>query len=375
MIKNKASFPKIILAVIILISFGTALGVVVHLMKNKPAPIVVQPQISSTPKPSVISNISSPSDLTSEVLENAKYNSLFWKGKEIELKNGSYTETYPDSASVGYLGIFDIQHHDEKIVFGDLNGDGNKDAAVILDSHFGGSGHFYELAIVINKNGTPFHLASENLGDRVTINSIEINVGKIIIDMTTRESDRKIFEYELSENKLVKIEEYNYEEIMPSDIVGWEKYQNNKYKFSINYPESWRADTNSFAGEPNMIFCSPDFFVEKNSGWLSWTENPDKKGCASNRRIWDNGKTIKIEGIGDVSPDEYNRVWKEKINKPISSISLFVSYEKENYADKVSHIYLGNNSSGYWYLIKNGNDAENPDVFNKMSSTFKFIDL
>ncbi len=125
-----------------------------------------------------------------------------------------------------------------------------------------------------------------------------------------------------------------------------------------------------------MIFCSPDFFEEENDGWLSWNNNPETKGCASKRRVWaQDGQInlIMVEGIGEVSRNEYNQKWKAKILKPISSVSLFVSQGKMEYADKLSHVYLGNNHFGYWYLIRSGDDTENSKVFNQVLSTFKFI--
>jgi hypothetical protein len=122
-----------------------------------------------------------------------------------------------------------------------------------------------------------------------------------------------------------------------------------------------------------MIFCSPNFFQEKNDGWLSWTENPNIPGCASKRRIWSQDtNTILIEGIGEISTTEYSQKWKDKVEKPISSIYLFVQRDKgyENEGRK----YLGSNSFGYWYLVKEGDDPENNVVFNQMLSTFKFVE-
>ena len=41
------------------------------------------------------------------------------------------------------------------LAFGDLNGDGVEDAVVVLVTNPGGTGRFYDLAPVLNQNGTP----------------------------------------------------------------------------------------------------------------------------------------------------------------------------------------------------------------------------
>lgn len=374
---------KLILVVSLIVFSGALAGSVTWLAKNYRPAIIAPQEIVVEPYPITING----GKLTLESIKNAEYKHEWFdytandsSQKILKFKDGSYSEANPLSASGSgqYIGVYE-----DKVAFGDLNKDSIIDAAVILDSFGGGTGHFYELAVVMNKNGKPAHIALEYLGDRVVITSIEIKEGKIEINMVIQGPDdgmccptlRKIFEYGLSGDKLMKIRDYKYDEIVSSDIPGWERYQNNNYKFSIDYPMQWRAHINSFAGEPNMIFCSPDFFEEKNIGWLSFNDDPETKGCASKRRVWseDGQNLIMVEGVGEVVVDEYYRKWKEKITVPISSVSLFVKAEKMDYADKSSHVYLGNNSFGHWYLIKDGDDVNNDNVFNKIRSTFKFI--
>lgn len=71
----------------------------------------------------------------------------------------------------------------ERAVFGDLDGDGSDDAAVILVWSGGGSGFFYELAAVANRKPSPIHLTSADLGDRVVIKAVTIQSGRIIVEM------------------------------------------------------------------------------------------------------------------------------------------------------------------------------------------------
>ena len=73
----------------------------------------------------------------------------------------------------------------EVIATGDLDGDGQDDAAVIIRSQFGGTGVFVTLAAVHNDAGAPVHVATAPLGDRVGINAVAIENGEIILDMLT----------------------------------------------------------------------------------------------------------------------------------------------------------------------------------------------
>jgi hypothetical protein len=68
-----------------------------------------------------------------------------------------------------------------EVVFGDLNNDGLDDAAAILCWSGGGSGIFYELAIFLNNNGKPEHVASKILGDRSDIQVLTIESGNVVV--------------------------------------------------------------------------------------------------------------------------------------------------------------------------------------------------
>lgn len=95
------------------------------------------------------------------------------------LINGKYEE--PRIMYVYYEGQY---------VYGDFNDDGLKDAAVVIAESGGGSGHFRELAFLINEKGKLVHKASEYLGDRVIINSISEDKGRVVLDMFVhREND------------------------------------------------------------------------------------------------------------------------------------------------------------------------------------------
>jgi len=125
----------------------------------------------------------SPGDATSQPLtiselRNGEYRSEWSAKGKIKLRDGIYQEKIaPDSATELVIKLSD------RIGFGELNGDGAEDAAVILVSNPGGSGTFYELAAVINNRGKAKHAASVFLGDRVKLEEVDISSGKIVVKM------------------------------------------------------------------------------------------------------------------------------------------------------------------------------------------------
>ncbi len=68
----------------------------------------------------------------------------------------------------------------DPLAFGDLNGDGVDDAAVVLLLVDGNAGHRY-LAAVLNENGVPRHVASVFLGLKIGIDSIAIANGVVTL--------------------------------------------------------------------------------------------------------------------------------------------------------------------------------------------------
>lgn len=143
-------------------------------------------------------------ELTTSILNNAEYYFLEVDSQDklIDAKykfiNGGYESKSPGDTM--YAGI-------SKIVYGDLNGDGKKDAAVILGLNTGGSGDFVQVAAVLDVNGKPQHVASRYLGDRTDVDSLIIKKGYIICtvhsDYFQGGKRKRTIRYQLKGNKLI----------------------------------------------------------------------------------------------------------------------------------------------------------------------------
>jgi hypothetical protein len=112
--------------------------------------------------------------LSLDSLRNATYYAPFY-GRTVTLVNGSYTE---GSGATAYsVQMLDIH------ALGDLNGDGKVDAAVILAENGGGTGVFESILAVINLDGAPHQIGQVQLGDRILVNSADISLSVIHLNM------------------------------------------------------------------------------------------------------------------------------------------------------------------------------------------------
>ena len=99
----------------------------------------------------------------------------------------------------------------EQIVFGDLTGDGNIDAAVVLTEWRGGTGVQYDVAAVVDVGGRPRVVSRYMLDSSIWMLPPVIRDGRIsIAAVIHRRSDHKhepslpwIFELRLEGNELV----------------------------------------------------------------------------------------------------------------------------------------------------------------------------
>jgi len=121
--------------------------------------------------------------LTLEQLRNAEYQ-LPLLGEDdtaIQLADGEGSIAYGEGATErDYAGI-----DGDAVAFGDLDGDGIADAAVVLFTSGGGSGTFKYLVAVLDRDGEPVQAARAYLGDRVPVRSLTIAGGRVVAETVT----------------------------------------------------------------------------------------------------------------------------------------------------------------------------------------------
>jgi len=106
------------------------------------------------------------------------------EGQKIQLIDGrSERESAPGSATKVITSVFG------KPVYGNIDGEGDVDAALILTQDPGGSGTFYYVTAALDVNG--FYLGTNAilLGDRVVPQNISVRNGVIVANYATRRVD------------------------------------------------------------------------------------------------------------------------------------------------------------------------------------------
>ena len=118
--------------------------------------------------------------LTAEALRNASYHAEYVEQGRVTLHGGRYENAGETPVRITLLDL---------TAFGDLDGDGAVDAAVLLACETGGSGVFVQLAPVLNRQGRPLNPDTTFLGDRVKVERLRIEVGQVVVDLVTQGPD------------------------------------------------------------------------------------------------------------------------------------------------------------------------------------------
>lgn len=120
-----------------------------------------------------------PQALTWPSLLNATYPTSI--ARAVTLREGTFEEeAAPGSASKIIVRLVDL------VAFGDLDGDTEPDAAVVLISSGGGSGTFVDLVAVRNDQGAPRAIARALLGDRVLVREVRVEDRRILVRLRAR---------------------------------------------------------------------------------------------------------------------------------------------------------------------------------------------
>jgi hypothetical protein len=180
--------------------------------------ITPTPPVQCTSAPSPSSDLSTPvpagrqesATLSEPVLLNSTYRSPDWG--EFQLRDGIYYRIPPNSLESQESHTTRFQG---PVFYGDINADGLKDALVILSTQNGGTGHFVELAAVIDQNGDAHNVATISLGDRVVVESGTVENDIIVLNMRVQglndglccPSQFVTWNYVLSGDQLIKLPE------------------------------------------------------------------------------------------------------------------------------------------------------------------------
>lgn len=133
----------------------------------QPIPTATQP--ATTIIEDVVNTSDIPADLSFEALGELSYHGIL--EQPVTLIGGRFEgePVIEGSASRPVVNLLS-----QPVAYGDLDDDGQPDAAVVLVSDSGGSGTFVYLAVVQSYSGTPTNVATSFLGDRVQVKSLSI---------------------------------------------------------------------------------------------------------------------------------------------------------------------------------------------------------
>ncbi|MCB0131275.1 MAG: META domain-containing protein, partial [Caldilineaceae bacterium] len=143
-------------------------------------------------------------DAIKAALANTTYNNLAAMDSPVQLVDGQFEgEPFVEGGAAR-----PIAQLTDFVAFGSVND--QPSAAVIVVSSGGGSGNFYDLALVQEQDGEPVNVATTFLGDRVQINSLDVEDNRVIVDMVTQGPGdalccptQQVFQiYELQEGEL-----------------------------------------------------------------------------------------------------------------------------------------------------------------------------
>ena len=115
--------------------------------------------------------------LALEQLKNGAYHSPDWG--DYQLVDGVFYRppATKDESPQLYSSVL------SEAVFGDLNGDGFQDAAVILTTYNGGNGNTKELAVVLDQDGSPANVVTIPVGFQAAVEAVEVKEGDILLQL------------------------------------------------------------------------------------------------------------------------------------------------------------------------------------------------
>lgn len=139
-------------------------------------PTVTAPAVLPSPTAAPTVTPSALPGLTLDSLNSGSYKVPIYN-RAIQLVDGKFE----GGSGADYLMAMLLQ---DKVAFGDLNQDGQPDAAVFMAENGGGSGVFVSLMVVYNKSGVGVQGGIAPIDDRPRITAVSIRAGQVWVEAT-----------------------------------------------------------------------------------------------------------------------------------------------------------------------------------------------
>ena len=147
-------------------------------------PIPTAPQPATAIIEDVVTTSDIPADLSFEALGELSYHGIL--EQPVTLTDGQFEG---ESIVEGGASRPIVNLLSQPVSYGDLDNDGQPDAAVVLVSNSGGSGTFVYLALVQPRDGALENVATSFLGDRVQVKSLSIEGDRLIATLLSHAPD------------------------------------------------------------------------------------------------------------------------------------------------------------------------------------------
>lgn len=132
------------------------------------------------------------------------------EGLEVRLSHGRAEAAAPGSASKSVTSVFG------RPVYGDLDNDGDEDAALILAHNTPGSGTFYYAAASLMVNGRFRGTNAVLLGDRIAPQGVRVHEGVVVVDYADRRpGDAMTVPPSIGKTRRLRVRQGILEEIAP----------------------------------------------------------------------------------------------------------------------------------------------------------------
>ncbi len=357
---NKLLPAKIILVLIIMLSFSTAMGVVAYSLTLKKNPsIAIQP----TPKPT-IALTPSPTPVPSE-----EYSDI--QKLPTELADFVLKDMADDYNPCGEKKPT-IKDYSGGVEYEDLNNDNTKEVFITAESFCGesliGNNTFYPVFIYQKLDGkwTKIGFVNSEYGvtNEITDGYKDISYSNhyaggtyIIYILSKWNKSEKTYE-DFSSNEInneIAVSEnfYDYNE---NDMDFWSTYTNDKYKFDIKYPFTWSSentDSGNFAKPQPYKVVFENFTI----------------------RVWDNSDYPKPEQFfASESFCALNKSLCEpyagKSEAPLKTVKIG-NNTWIKIGDNTQRFFMPNPNDHYIIELEL-NKAGSKNKFNQMLSTFEF---